>query len=614
MTRKQKKMLLRIIASAVLLVAVAVLSRWLPEIGWLKLLLYLLPYGVIGYDVLWDALRNILRGQVFDEQFLMAIATVGAFATGEYPEAVLVMFFYQVGELFQSIAVGRSRRSIAALMDIRPESATVLRNEEELAVPPDEVQVGETILVCPGEKIPLDGVIVYGKTTVDTSALTGESLPRDCHTGSAVISGSVNLTGVIQVRVTKNYGESTVSKILELVENSSTKKAKAERFITRFARYYTPCVVIGALLLAVIPSLFLGNWSEWIHRALIFLVVSCPCALVISVPLSFFGGIGGASRKGILIKGANYLEALSQVKTVVFDKTGTLTKGRFAVSEIHAETMEPEELLELAALAESRSNHPIAESICRAYGKPIDHSRLEGSRELPGKGIRAIIDDRRVAVGNDKMMKGLGITPPDCSSVGTVVHLFADGAYAGYLVISDELKDDAAEDLQALKSAGVKKTVMLTGDLESVGRAVGGKLGIDEIHAQLLPDQKVEKVEALLAEHNGTLAFVGDGINDAPVLTRADIGIAMGALGSDAAIEAADIVLMDDQICKIAEAIHISRKTMTIVKQNIVFSLAVKGLVLILSALGLTGMWLAVFADVGVMVLAILNAMRALKA
>lgn len=613
MTRKQKKILLRIIAAAVLLSAVSVAVVLLPDMGWLKLLLYLIPYAAIGYDVLWSAIRNILRGQVFDEQFLMAIATIGAFATGEYPEAVLVMFFYQVGELFQSVAVGRSRRSIAALMDIRPDSATVLRNEEEFVVSPEEVAVGEIIAVSPGEKIPLDGVMIYGNTTVDTAALTGESVPRRCHVGSAVISGSVNLTGLIKIKVTKSFGESTVSKILELVENSASKKAKAERFITRFARYYTPCVVIGALLLSVIPPLFLGNWSEWIHRALIFLVVSCPCALVISVPLSFFGGIGGASRKGILIKGANYLETLSKVKTVVFDKTGTLTRGTFTVSSVHAETMSEEQLLEIAALAESYSSHPIAESICRAYGKPIDRDRVEAAQERPGKGVRSIVDDLRVAAGNEKMMKALGIQPAACEEDGTVVHLAINGAYAGYIVINDELKPDSADAVAALKKLGVDKTVMLTGDLEAVGRAVGEKLGIDEIHAQLLPDQKVEKVEALLAKGNGALAFVGDGINDAPVLTRADLGIAMGALGSDAAIEAADVVLMDDQPSKIAEAIRISRKTMTIVKQNIIFSLVVKGLVLLLSALGLTGMWLAVFADVGVMILAILNAMRALK-
>lgn len=588
-----------------------IVVHFLPFTGWLQLFVFLVPYGVIGYDVLWSALRNILHGQIFDEQFLMTIATVGAFATGDYPEAVAVMLFYQVGEWFQSIAVGKSRKSIAALMDIRPDSAVVLRNGEEVEVFPDEVAVGEILLVRPGEKIPLDGVIAEGTTSVNTAALTGESLPRDCSVGDTVISGSINLTGVIQVTAAKTFGESTVSKILELVENSANKKAKAEKFITRFARYYTPCVVIGALLLAVVPPLFIGGWSEWIHRALIFLVVSCPCALVISVPLSFFGGIGGASRKGILIKGANYLEALSNVKTVVFDKTGTLTCGSFTVSEIHPETIGEQDFLELAALAESYSNHPIAESICRTYGKEIDHGRIEMAQELSGKGIRAIIDDKRVVAGNEKLMKAVGLSVPEIRAVGTVVHLAADGVYLGYLVITDELKDDAAEAIQSLKVAGVSKTVMLTGDLEQVGRAVGEKLGIDETHTQLLPDQKVEKVEELLA--GGTLAFVGDGINDAPVLTRADIGIAMGALGSDAAIEAADIVLMDDQPSKIAEAIRISRKTMAIVKQNIIFALSVKGIVLILGALGIAGMWLAVFADVGVMILAILNAMRALK-
>lgn len=609
MSRKQKKMLLRIILAAVLLV----IALFLPLKGWWKLAVFLIPYGVIGYDVLWRAICNILRGQVFDEQFLMALATVGAFFTGEFPEAVMVMFFYQVGELFQSIAVGRSRKSIAALMDIRPDSAVVVRDGEEIEVFPDEVAVGETIVIRPGEKIPLDGVITEGQTTVDTAALTGESLPRDCSAGEAVISGSVNLTGVIHVEVTKNFEESTVSKILELVENSAVKKAKAERFITRFARYYTPCVVMGALLLAILPPLLFGNWQEWIHRALIFLVVSCPCALVISVPLSFFGGIGGASRKGILIKGANYLEALAKVKTVVFDKTGTLTRGTFAVSAIHAKDMEEQRFLELAAMAESYSGHPIAASICRAYGKPIDHERIQEVQEHSGKGICATIDDLQVAAGNEKLMVAMGIAAPASQEPGTIVHLAVNGTYAGYLAVTDEMKPDAAAAIQALKAAGVDKTVMLTGDLKAVADAVGKQLGIDEIHAQLLPDQKVEQVEELLLQKNGTLAFVGDGINDAPVLTRADIGIAMGALGSDAAIEAADIVLMDDQPSKIAEAIRLSRKTMAIVKQNIIFSLAVKGLVLLLSALGLTGMWLAVFADVGVMVIAILNAMRALK-
>ncbi len=608
MTRKQKKMLTRVVAASVLMTLVFLLP-----LGKWRLLGFLLPYGVVGYDVLWGAVRNILRGQVFDEKFLMAIATVGAFATGEFPEGVMVMLFYQVGELFQSIAVGRSRKSIAKLMDIRPDSATVLRDGEEVEVYPDEVQVGETILVRPGERIPLDGTVLSGTTGVDTAALTGESLPRDVAPGDAVISGSVNLTGVIRVEVTKCFEESTVSRILELVENSAVKKAKAERFITRFARYYTPCVVIGALLLAVVPPIFAGGWSEWIHRALIFLVVSCPCALVISVPLSFFGGIGGASRKGILIKGANYLETLSKVHTVVFDKTGTLTKGTFSVTEIHAEEMEGSRFLELAALAEGYSEHPIAASICRAYGKPIDRQKVESVQELPGKGIHAVVEGVDLFAGNEKLMEEIGITACNSNKPGSTVHLALDGKYAGYLIVSDEPKEEAAEDLRALKAAGVTKTVMLTGDLEPVARAVGERLSIDEIHAQLLPDQKVQRVESILAQQEGVVAFVGDGINDAPVLTRADVGIAMGALGSDAAIEAADVVLMDDQLCKITEAIRISRKTMRIVRQNIIFSLSVKGLVLLLSALGLTGMGLAVFADVGVMVIAILNAMRALK-
>lgn len=608
MTRKQKKMLIRILIAVVLTVAV-----YLLPLGKWQLLGFLVPYAVVGYDVLWGAVRNILRGQVFDEQFLMAIATVGAFATGEYPEGIMVMLFYQVGELFQSIAVGRSRKSIAKLMDIRPDSATVLRNGEEVEVFPDEVEVGETILVRSGERIPLDGTVLSGTTSVDTAALTGESLPRDIVPGDAVISGSVNLTGVIRIEVTKCFEESTVSRILELVENSAVKKAKAERFITRFARYYTPCVVIGALLLAVLPPLFVGGWSEWIHRALIFLVVSCPCALVISVPLSFFGGIGGASRKGILIKGANYLETLSKVRTVVFDKTGTLTKGAFSVSAIHSNGIDEQRFLEFAALVESYSEHPIAESVCHAYGKPIDRQKVESVQELAGKGLCAVVEGIQVCAGNEKLMDEIGVTAGECREPGTAVHLAIDGSYAGYLVVSDEIKETAAEDLQALKAAGVAKTVMLTGDIESVARAVGEQLAIDELHAQLLPDQKVECVEALLAREEGVLAFVGDGINDAPVLTRADIGIAMGALGSDAAIEAADIVLMDDQLGKIAEAIRISRKTMGIVRQNIIFSLSVKGSVLLLSALGITGMGLAVFADVGVMVIAILNAMRALK-
>ncbi len=611
MTKRQKKMLWRVIASAVLLILVGLL----PVESWQRLMLFLVPYVIVGYDVVWGALRNILRGQIFDEKFLMALATVGAFATGEHLEAVAVMLFYQVGELFQSIAVGQSRKSIAALMDIRPDSAVVLRDGAEVEVFPEEVCVGETILVRPGEKIPLDGVVLDGVSALDIAALTGESLPRDCSVGSEVLSGSVNLSGVLKIEVQKPYDQSTVSKILELVENSAIKKARAERFITRFAKYYTPCVVIGAVLLAVLPPLFIGNWNEWIHRALIFLVVSCPCALVISVPLSFFGGIGGASRKGILIKGGTDLEALSKIQTIVFDKTGTLTTGSFSVADIHSVGMEKAMLLEYAALAESHSNHPIAESICRAWGKEMDLSRISDQQELPGKGIRATIDGRQVLIGNEIMMRSSQIEFLDYEQSGTVVHIAIDGVYAGSIVISDEIKEDAIRAIAELKRLGVTNTVMLTGDLEKVASAVGQKLGLDRIEAELLPQQKVETVEALLTQKTAgsTLAFVGDGINDAPVLTRADVGIAMGALGSDAAIEAADIVLMNDQLQKLPEAIRISRKTMEIVKQNIIFSLLVKGLVLLLGAFGIAGIWLAVFADVGVMVIAILNAMRALK-
>ncbi len=610
MTKRQKTVLYRILGAALLLI----LAWVLPLQGWLRLLAFLIPYGIIGYDVLWNAARNIINGQVFDENFLMAIATVGAFFVGEYPEGVAVMLFYQIGELFQSIAVGKSRRSIAALMDICPDTATVLREGEEQTLSPQEVAVDEIIVVRPGEKIPLDGILLEGSTMVDTSALTGESLPQEKVQGDAVISGSVNLSGVIQVKVTKPYGESTVSKILELVENSAVKKAKAEQFITRFARWYTPCVVVGALLLAVVPPLFVGNWREWIHRALIFLVVSCPCALVISVPLSFFGGIGGASRKGILVKGANYLETLAKVDTVVFDKTGTLTKGSFSVAEICPEGISSQELLTLAAYGESYSNHPIAQSVLKAYGKDVDHRRITETEELSGKGIRAVINGKTVWVGNDKLMETAGVSLPDHSHFGSIVHVAVEKNYAGHLVIADELKDDAQKALSQLKAAGIRRTVMLTGDAEAVAAAVAKELEIDEYRAQLLPHQKVEAVERLLEEKQGALAFAGDGINDAPVLTRADVGIAMGALGSDAAIEAADVVLMDDQPAKIAEAIGIARKTMAIVRRNIIFALSVKGLVLLLGALGIAGMWSAVFADVGVMVIAILNAMRTLKA
>lgn len=613
MTKDQKTDLVRILLSGALLIVCALL----PVTGTLRLLLFFVPYLLIGYDVLWRAVRNILHGQVFDENFLMALATVGAFCTGEYPEAVVVMLLYQVGELFQDFAVGKSRKSIAALMDIKPDRATVLRDGQECVVSPEDVHAGEILVVRPGEKVPLDGVITEGRTTVNTAALTGESLPRDYAEGDNIASGTVNVTWVIRMRATSAYAESTVAKILDLVENSASKKARAENFITRFARWYTPCVVIGAVLLAVLPPLFFhGEWSEWINRALIFLVVSCPCALVISVPLSFFGGIGGASRRGILIKGGNYLETLSRVQTVAFDKTGTLTRGSFTVTAIHPQTVSEAELLDVAALAESYSTHPIAASILRAHGGHIDKDRIGSIEELAGYGIRAVIDGKTVCAGNGKLMEQAGADWHECSTdAGTVIHISVNGVYCGHIVISDEVKPDAAEAIRALKALGVKKTVLLTGDVERVGRAVGTQLGLDEIHTGLLPAQKTAVVEKLLAaEGKGeALAFVGDGINDAPVLSRADVGIAMGGMGSDAAIEAADVVLMDDQPKKVAEAVHIARRTMGIVRANIVFALSVKAAVLLLSALGLSGMWLAVFADVGVSVLAVLNAMRALK-
>lgn len=612
MSRKQKKNLIRVISSAVLLAVAWVL----PLEGVWRLLVFLVPYAVIGYDVLFSAVRNIFHGQVFDENFLMAIATVGAFFVADYPEAVAVMLFYQIGELFQSIAVGKSRKSIAALMDIRPDSANVLRNGETIVVSPEEVEVGETILIKPGEKIPLDAVIVSGETSVNNAALTGESLPVECRVGDTLISGSVNINGVVEAKVKSVFTESTVSKILNLVENSASKKARSENFITRFAKYYTPCVVIAAVLLAVIPPLFFKqSFSVWIERALTFLVVSCPCALVISVPLSFFGGIGGASKAGILIKGANYLEALSAVDTVVFDKTGTLTQGAFSVSALHPKNCSEADLLELAALAESYSSHPIAVSIVKAYSGQLDKSKIAEIQELSGRGIQANIDGKTVFVGNGKLMDSVGVQWHDCHTVGTIVHVAVDSVYMGHLVIADEIKQDARATIAELKSIGVHKTVMLTGDMEQVGRAVGESLGIDEIHTQMMPNDKVTVVERLLQEKAGkrTLAFVGDGINDAPVLARADVGIAMGALGSDAAIEAADVVLMDDKPSKLARAIEISKKTMRIVRQNIAFALFVKAVVLIFGAVGLAGMWLAVFADVGVMVIAVLNAMRALK-
>lgn len=617
MTRKQKKMVARIAASAVLLVAAVLI----PYEGPWRFVLFLPAYFVIGWDVLWKAARNIAHGQVFDENFLMALATVGAFCTGffgegQYPEAVFVMLFYQVGELFQGYAVGKSRKSIASLMDIRPDYANVERDGQLTQVDPEEVAVGDTITVKAGERVPLDGVVLEGSSLVNTSALTGESVPRQVQPGDDVISGCVNQSGLLRVRVTKPFGESTVQKILDLVENSSSKKAKAENFITKFARYYTPIVVFCALALALVPPLFVGDWVGWVQKALIFLVVSCPCALVISVPLSFFGGIGGASRQGILVKGGNYLEVLANTEIVVFDKTGTLTKGVFNVTAIHPEEYSESGLLEMAALAESYSDHPISRSLKEAWGQELDASRVGEVEELSGRGVRAQVDGKTVCAGNDKLMEDIGVKWHPCHHVGTTVHVAVEGKYTGHIVISDEVKPDAKEAIAALKAQGVKKTVMLTGDAKAVGESVAKDLGLDEAYTQLLPGDKVDRVEALLSEKSpkGKLAFVGDGINDAPVLSRADIGIAMGALGSDAAIEAADIVLMDDKPSKIAKAMEISKRTLRIVRQNIVFALAVKLLVLALTPFGIANMWEAVFADVGVMVIAILNASRALQA
>ena len=614
MSKKQKRMLFRVLASAVLF-AVALL---LPTEGWLRLFTFLIPYAVIAWDVLWRAVRNIAHGQVFDENFLMSLATVGALATGEYPEAVFVMLFYQVGELFQSVAVGRSRQSIAALMDIRPDYANMERDGQLVQVDPDEVAVGDTIVIKAGERVPLDGIVTQGNSALDTAALTGESLPRDVAAGDEVISGCVNLSGLLHVRVTRPFGESTVAKILDLVENSSEKKAKAEHFITKFARYYTPAVVFAALALAVIPSLLLeGGWGVWVPRALNFLVVSCPCALVISIPLSFFGGIGGASKHGILVKGSNYLEALARAGIVVFDKTGTLTRGTFEVTVIHPQQLSEQELLELAALAEHFSTHPISLSIQAACRPAPDPARVTDVKEIAGRGVQAVVDGRTVLAGNQKLMDQFQISFEDrCRHMGTIIHVAVDGEYAGHIVISDQPKPEAAQALSDLKAAGVRRTVMLTGDAQSAAEGVARELGLDEFHAELLPGDKVDQVERLLAQKQPkeNLVFVGDGINDAPVLSRADIGVAMGALGSDAAIEAADIVLMDDDLSKLAQAVRIARKTLSIVRQNIVFALAVKGLVLVLSALGYVGMWWAVFADVGVSVLAILNASRMLRA
>lgn len=613
MTKKQKNLLRRIILAAVLFVALFFVPSDLPL--WLRLGLYLVPYLIIGYKVLWTAVRNIRNGQVFDENFLMAVATLGAFGCGEYPEAVAVMLFYQVGELFENIAVGRSRKSISDLMDIRPDYANIERDGALVQVDPEEVHIGDIIVVKAGEKIPLDGVVTAGESAVDTAALTGESLPRDVVPGSEVISGCVNLSGLLRIEVKKEFGESTVSKILELVENSSNKKAKAENFITKFARYYTPVVVFAALALAVIPSVMTGAWDVWVLRGLTFLVVSCPCALVISIPLSFFGGIGGASKKGILVKGGNYLEALASAGIVVFDKTGTLTRGNFVVSDVYSDTMGKDALLELAALAEGYSDHPISRSLKTAYEKEIDLTRLGAVEEIPGHGVKTVVDGRIVLAGNEKLLEKYGINCVPCDKIGTVIHVAVDGLYAGYVVISDEIKPDAAQAIRALHDAGVSKTVMLTGDRKAVGEAVAAELGLSEVHAELLPEQKVEEVERLLSQKSEKekLLFVGDGVNDAPVLSRADIGVAMGAMGSDAAIEAADIVLMDDAPSKLPEAICIAKKTLRIVYQNIVFSLGVKGVVLVLSAVGLADMWWAVFADVGVMILAVLNASRMLK-
>ena len=579
----------------------------------LKLIVALAAYFVIGYDVLWRAIRNIFRGQVFDENFLMTIATVGAFFIREYPEAIAVMLFYQVGETFQEAAVDKSRKSIADLMNIRPDKANVCRDGQIVTVNPEDVTVGEEIVIRPGEKIPLDGVIISGKSSVNTAALTGESLPVDVEEGGEVIGGCVNISGLLKVRTTKLFSESSVARILDLVEKSAANKAKSEKFITRFARYYTPFVVLAAVCLVVLPSLLFGNWQEWLHRALVFLIISCPCALVISVPLSFFGGIGGASKKGILVKGAEYLEKLSQCKTVVFDKTGTLTKGQFVISHIKSKDLPEDELLEIAAAAQWFSNHPISQSIKNKHGKKIDETRISKSEELAGHGVHAVVDGKDVYAGNKRLMEQIGVICDNVSHVGTEVHLAIDGKYAGYILISDEVRDEAAFAVKTLKQMGVKKTVMLTGDRREAGEAVAELLKIDEAFTQLLPEHKVECIERLEAEGDGPLMFVGDGINDAPVLARADVAVAMGGLGSDAAIEAADIVLMEDKLSRLATAVKIARKTMVIVRENIVLALGIKMLILILGAFGFAGMWLAVFADVGVSVIAILNAMRTLR-
>lgn len=619
MNKKQKKVFIRIIVAAVLMVVLSLL----PVDGWLKFVLFMIPYLVIGHDILLKAWKGILNRQVFDENFLMAVATIGAILLGDYKEGVAVMLFYQIGELFQSYAVGKSRRNISELMDIRPDYANIEKEDGTLEqVDPDEVEIGSVIVVQPGEKVPIDGVIEEGRTSLNTSALTGESLPREAGVGDEVISGCINMSGVLKIRTTKEFGESTVSKILDMVENASSKKSRSENFISKFAKYYTPAVCYGALALAVIPPLvrllFLGmtpEWGDWVMRALTFLVISCPCALVISIPLSFFAGIGGASNAGVLVKGSNYLETLSETKYVVFDKTGTMTQGVFEVSGVHHSSMDTEKLLEYAALAECHSSHPISKSLKKAYGKPLDPSRVTDVEEISGNGVTAKVDGVRVAAGNSKLMEKLGVDCMECHSVGTVVHMAVDGKYAGHILISDQIKPHAKEAIAALKKCGVKKTIMLTGDRREAARQVAEELGIDEVHSELLPGDKVAQVEKLLDEkgEKEKLAFVGDGINDAPVLSRADIGIAMGALGSDAAIEAADIVLMDDDPLKISKAIRISRKCLRIVYENIYFAIGVKVICLILGALGIANMWAAIFADVGVMIIAVLNAIRALN-
>ena len=622
MKAKQKKMLVRIILAAVMMIALI----FAPVSGWQRLVLYLVPYLIVGYDILLKAAKGIRNGRIFDENFLMTVATLGAIGialyddTGDYTEAVAVMLFYQIGEWFQGYAVGKSRKNISELMDIRPDYANIEKDAALVRVDPDEVPVGTVIVVQPGEKVPIDGVVVEGNSSLNTSALTGESMPRDVGEGMDVASGCINLTGLIKVRTTKLFGDSTVSQILELVENASSRKSRSEAFITRFARVYTPFVFFSALALALLPPLVRvfgmgleAQWDDWIYRALVFLVISCPCALVISIPLSFFAGIGGASKEGILVKGSNYLEALSETTTLVMDKTGTLTQGVFEVSAVHHNTIDEDRLIELTALAESASSHPISRSLQNAYGKTIDRSRVTDIRESAGQGVRAVVDGHQVAAGNEKLMKSIGVEPISCRSAGTIVHVAVDGCYCGHIVIADRLKPHAVRAIEELKKAGIKKTVMLTGDNRKTAEVVAAELGVDEVKSELMPGDKVRAVEELLAhQRSGKLAFVGDGINDAPVLSRADIGIAMGAMGSDAAIEAADVVLMDDDPLKIAKGIKISRKCLRIVKQNIWFAIGIKALCLLLGAVGLANMWMAIFADVGVMILAVLNAIRAL--